>query len=133
MNYHKAINIIDLHIEKCIQYNISENKHNKETADFVYNFINMYVKRECEEIYKIAMAVVWQVGGGIINDFISVFQNFFNNVKKAIYILFHMTLFGDDVAISEKSVSVFHSESLNPQLQSKASPVVFNSQHLFSQ
>ena len=59
MNYHKAINIIDLHIEKCIQYNISENKNNKETADFVYNFINMYVKRECEEIYKIAMAVVW--------------------------------------------------------------------------
>lgn len=43
-----------------------------------------------------------------------------------------MTLFGDNVAISEKSVSVFHSESLNPELQSKASPVVFNSQHLYS-
>ena len=60
MNYHRAINIIDLHTEKCTEYSINENKPIKKLyADFVYNFINMYVKREWEEIYKITMAVVW--------------------------------------------------------------------------
>ena len=47
MNYHRAINIIDLHTEKCTEYSINENKPIKKLyADFVYNFINKYVKRE---------------------------------------------------------------------------------------
>lgn len=43
-----------------------------------------------------------------------------------------MAIFGDNVANSEKSLSAFYSESLNPQAKWKVSPVVHSFQHPYS-
>lgn len=58
------------------------------------------------------------VGGGIITDFVSIFQNFFNNTKEQFMFSFinYIAIFDDNAPISDKSVHSFYSESLNPQL-----------------
>lgn len=46
-------------------------------------------------------------------------------LKSNLFYFINYTIFDDNAAISEKFASTFYSESLNPQLQWKASPIVY--------